>query len=188
MTSAVSICSAALIELGDKPISSFDENNDRTRAVSNLYALKRDAVLRAHPWNCATKRVVLSPDTNKPAFDWQYQFDLPNDWLRTVNVGLDHSPDDYLIESRKILMNQNVCYLRYVWRNSDEATWDAILIDAMKEVMKASIAYAITKSTSKEQLVQQVVQQVLRSARNADGQENPAETLGDFPLLANRTR
>lgn len=188
MTSAVSICSAALIELGDKPISSFDENNDRTRAVANLYDLKRDAVLRAHPWNCTTKRVVLSPDTNPPAFDWQYQFALPNDWLRTLNVGLDSSPDDYVIEGRKVLMNKNVCYLRYVWRNSDEATWDSILIDAMKEVMKASIAYAITKSTSKEQLVNQIVQQVLKSARSVDGQENPPETLGDFPLLANRVR
>lgn len=188
MTSAVSICSAALIELGDKPISSFDENNDRTRAVSNLYALKRDAVLRSHPWNCAIKRVVLSPDTNGPEFDWQYQFDLPNDWLRTLSVGIDGCEDDYVIEGRKLLMNKNVCYLRYVYRNNDEATWDAILVDAMKEVMKASIAYSITKSTSKEQLVQQVVQQVLRMARTVDGQENPPETLGDFPLLANRVR
>jgi len=188
MTSAVSICSAALIELGDKPISSFDDNNDRTRAVSNLYGLKRDAVLRAHPWNCAVKRIVLSPDTNAPAFDWQYQFDLPSDYLRVLSVGLNGQEDEYVLEGRKLLMNTNVCYLRYIYRNSDEATWDALLIDAMKEVMKASIAYSITKSTSKEQLVQQIVQNVLKSARAVDGQENPPETLGDFALLSNRVR
>jgi hypothetical protein len=188
MTSAVAICSNALIELGDKPISSFDENNDRTRSVANLYPMKRDAVLRAHPWNCATKRVVLSPDTDSPEFGWQYQFTMPANCLRVLSVGIDGREDDYQIEGRKILMNKNVCYLRYIWRNDVEVTWDATLIDAMKEVMKAAIAYSITKSTSKEQLVDQIVQRVLRSARNIDGQENPPETLGDFPLLANRVR
>ena len=48
--SAVSICSNALLLLGDKPIDSFDINNDRTRLVANLYTSKRDKVLRAHPW------------------------------------------------------------------------------------------------------------------------------------------
>ena len=35
--SAVSICSNALLLLGDRPISSFSENNDRTRLVANIY-------------------------------------------------------------------------------------------------------------------------------------------------------
>ncbi|MEK9796979.1 MAG: hypothetical protein VW713_09580, partial [Alphaproteobacteria bacterium] len=86
--SAVSICSNALLLLGDAPISSFDEDNDRTRLVANLYSAKRDRVLRAHPWNCATKREVLSPDATAPAFDWANRFLLPGDWLRTLSVGL----------------------------------------------------------------------------------------------------
>ena len=62
--SAVSICSNALLLIGDAPIDSFDIPNDRTRLVSNLYASKRDKVLRLHPWNCATKRIILSPELN----------------------------------------------------------------------------------------------------------------------------
>lgn len=186
--SAVSICSNALLLLGDKPIDSFDVDNDRTRLVANIYTQKRDKVLRLHPWNCATKRVILSPDTATPAFDWAYQFLLPEDWLRTLCVGEDDAPDDYVIEGRKVLMDSNVCRLRYIFRNEVEATWDALLIDAMTQVMVAALTYPITKSTTKQATEEEIVKQVLKTARAVDGQEAPPETLGDFPLLSNRYR
>lgn len=186
--SAVSICSNALLLIGDKPIDSFGVDNDRTRLVANLYNYKRDRVLRAHPWNSATKRVVLSPDEVSPAFDWRYQFSLPGDWLRTLSVGLDGESDDYAIEGRKILMNTNTCRLRYVFRNTVESTWDALLVEAMTQVMVAALTYAITKSTSKQATEEEIVKRVLKEARATDGMEVPPETLGDFPLLANRMR
>lgn len=186
--SAVSICSNALLLLGDKPISSFDENNDRTRLVANLYQYKRERVLRAHPWNCATKRVVLSPDVAKPAFGWACQFQLPDDWLRTVSVGEDGSEDDYAIEGRKILMDSNVCMLRYIWNNDQESTWDSLLVEAMTQVMIAALTYPITKSTTKQATEEEIVKRVAKEAKAVDGQEQTPETLGDFPLLANRMR
>lgn len=186
--SAVSICSNALLLLGDKPIDSFDIDNDRTRLVANLYTSKRDKVLRAHPWNCAIKRVILSPDTDAPAFGWSYQFQLPDDWLRTLCVGEDSAPDDFSVEGRKVLMDSNVCRLRYVFRNEVEATWDALLVDAMTQVMVAALTYPITKSTTKQASEEEIVKQVLKTARAVDGQEVTPETLGDFPLLANRLR
>lgn len=187
-TSAVSICSNALLLLGDSPINSFDVDNNRTRLVANLYAQKRNKVLRLHPWNCATKRVVLSPDTEAPAFGWAYQFTLPDDWIRTLSVGDEDDQDDYATEGRKILMDTNVCYLRYIWRNEVEATWDAILIDAMTQVMVAALTYPITKSTTKQASEEEIVKRVLKDARTVDANEAPPETLGDFPLLANRMR
>lgn len=185
-TSAVSICSNALLLLGDKPISDFSENSDRTRLVANLYEQKRDRVLRAHPWNCATRRVVLSPDETSPAFGWRYQFDLPADCLRVVSVGEDHGGDEFSVESGKILLDSPVCNLRYIWRNTVEATWDTLLVDAMTQVMVAALAYPITKSTSKQAGEEEIVRDLLRLARTVDGQESSGEVFGDFPFLANR--
>lgn len=187
-TSAVSICSNALLLLGDAPISSFDENNDRTRLVANLYTMKRDRVLRAHSWNCATKREILSPDTTAPKFDWAYKFLLPDDWLRTLSVGLDGDEDEYQIEGRHILMDSNVCRLRYIFRNEVEATWDALLVEAMTQVMVAALTYPITKSTTKQATEEEIVKRVLKESRAINGQEETPATLGDFPLLANRIR
>ena len=186
--SAVSICSNALLLLGDRPISSFSENNDRTRLVANLYDYKRNRVLRAHSWNCSTKRVILSPDVAAPPFGWAYQFQLPNDWLRTLSVGEDGAEDDFAIEGRKIIMDSNVCRLRYIWNNTEESTWDSLLVEAMTQVMVAALTYPITKSTTKQATEEEIVKRVLKEARAVDGQEVTPETLGDFPLLANRMR
>lgn len=185
---AVSICSNALLLLGDKPIDSFAVNNDRTRLVANLYPQKRDRVLRAHPWNCAVKRVILSPDTAQPAYGWKYQFQLPGDWLRTLNIGAEDLPDDFTTEGRMILSNTSECKLRYIFRNDIESTWDALLIDAMTQVMVAALTYPITKSTTKQATEEEIVRRVLKEARAIDGQEGTPESLGDFPLLANRMR
>jgi hypothetical protein len=67
MATDVSICSNALLRLGAAPINSFEEadelgsNIQQVRLAGNLWPTVRKAILRAHPWNCATTRVLLSP-------------------------------------------------------------------------------------------------------------------------------
>jgi hypothetical protein len=187
MTTSVSIASNALLMLGAQPINDFNEDSDRARLASNLYDPARDLLLRSHPWNCAIKRVVLSPDTDVPAFGYSYQFTLPGDWLRTLSVGDYGAEIDYRIEGRKILADDSVLYLRYIFRNDQESTWDTMLIDAMTKTMSATMAYAITQSTSKEELEFKKLEMALKQARAVDGQEDPPETLGDFRLLAARS-
>lgn len=186
MTTSVSIASNALLMLGAQPINDFNEDSDRARLASNLYEPARDLLLRSHPWNCAIKRVVLSPDTDAPAFGYSYQFTLPGDWLRTLSVGDYGNEIDYRIEGRKILADDSVLKLRYIFRNDQESTWDTMLIDAMTKTMSATMAYAITQSTSKEELEFKKLEMALKQARAVDGQEDPPETLGDFRLLASR--
>ena len=79
MSTAVQVCSNALLTLGQAPINSFEDLSDRQLAAANLYPQIRDGVLRSHPWNCAVKRVVLSPDSQPPAFEWLYAYSLPGD-------------------------------------------------------------------------------------------------------------
>ena len=78
-------------------------------------------MLRAHPWNCAIKRVILSPDVEMPAFGYTYQFTLPADWIRTLSVGeygeeIDRSEDG-------IVADTDTLKLRYVFHNKNEGTW-----------------------------------------------------------------
>ena len=182
----VSICSNALLMLGDNPIADFKEDSDKARLASNLWETTRDHVLRRHPWNCAIKRVILSPDTVAPAFDFKTQFELPADWLRTLSVGEEGERPRYRMEGRKVLMDQSVCKLRYVFRNENPATWDSMLVWCMTRVMRALFAYPITQSTSLEQLIEQEVAQLLREARAVDGQEDEPEAFDESPLLAAR--
>lgn len=186
MATAVSICSNALLMLGANTINDLQENSDRARFAANLYEDVRDSMLRAHPWNCALKRLLLAPITQAPAFGWQYSFELPADCLRVLGVTSGGAMVDYVIEGRSILANQASIELRYVFRNDVEATWDPALVQVMTLAMAAKMAYFITQSTSMEQSRLQELDYELRKARAIDGQEEPAQTFGDFPLLQSR--
>lgn len=186
MASDVDICSAALVSIGAGLISDLDEGNDRARAAKALWTSTMEATLRSHPWNCATKRVVLSPEVDAPAYDWAFQFNVPQDLLRIVSVGKEGIEPEYRVESGRILADENVLYLRYIWRNDQPATWDTMLVKAMELAMAAELAYPITKSTSLMQAKQAQLADFLRRARAVDGQEEPSQTVGDFPLLQAR--
>lgn len=194
MATDVSICSNALLMLGDRAISSLTPSDptqatDAVTLCANIYPQVRDSVLRAHPWNCAVKRVVLAPDTLTPVeaanlFDYTYRFSIPDDWLRTLQVGKLNEGVDYQIEGRKILCNESVFYIVYVFRNTIEGTYDSMLVQCMTLAMKAALAYAITKSTSMAEACQVELKDALKHARAVDGTENPPDTLGDFRLYS----
>lgn len=183
MTSAVSICSNALLMNGAQTIASFDDNTDRARQCSNLYPTVRDYVLSSHPWNCCIRRVQLSPDASKPAFDWTNQFTLPADFLRILAVGESGNEDDYDLEDGKILTDASLVNLRYLYKNDNEVKWTPLLVMAVTLAMRQVLAYPITQSTSLEQLIDTAIEPILKRARTIDSQDQPPETLGNFRLL-----
>lgn len=186
MATDVSICSAALSLLGDVPIAALNEpNNRRATLCANIYPQAKLDVLRAHPWNCLTKRVVLSPLSAAPEFEWGYQFQLPGDCLRVLTVGYDNAPEDYRLEQNRINARSNVLRLLYQ-QNLAEGYWDANLVDAMTKRMVRDLAYPITKSASVAEVKAREYEIGLRRAKAVDGQENPPEAWEDSPLIAVR--
>lgn len=183
---AVSICSNALLLLGDSPISSFAEDQDRARLASNLWEQVRDHILRSHPWNCAIKRVTLAPDTAAPAFDWAYQFTLPADFLKALSIGEQGREGEYRIEGRKLLCDDNPLFLRYVFKNENPGSYDPMLVEALTAEMAHRMAYAITSSASMVETMAAKAAQIMRRARAVDGQDDTPEQLGDNPLVAAR--
>jgi hypothetical protein len=182
MATDVEICSAALLQLGDAPIASLSENTARARVAKNLYPSAKLAVLRAHPWNCAIKRVSLAALVGTPAGgEWSNWFATPGDLLRVLDVG-QCGDDDYAFEGNRILYNGSSLVLRYV-ADITEGNFDALLTDVLKKRMAWDMAYAITKSTSLMESKQAEYVRALREAKSIDGQENPPEEYGDSPFL-----
>lgn len=187
MTSAVSICSNALLMVGAQTINSFDGDlSDRQRLAANLYETVRDYVLSTHPWNCCIKRVTLNPDVAPPEYDYALQYTLPGDFLRLLSVGEAGQEPDYRIENGKILCDESPLRLRYCFKNTNEQAWTPLLVMSVTLAMRAAIAYPITQSTSLEQLIDQAIASSLKTARTIDSQDQTPETLGDFRLLNSR--
>lgn len=60
-TAALDIANMALAELGQEPVADLTTlTNKATRQCVGQYYFCRNEVLRAHPWNCATKRATLA--------------------------------------------------------------------------------------------------------------------------------
>lgn len=193
MATEVSIVSNASLRLGGEPISSFDEadlsgsNIERSRLASNLWPTVRRSILRAHPWNVATARVLLSPDATAPAFGYSARFLRPIDWLRTLGVGNDtRDRIPYRTEGRYYLANESAFPLTYIFDNKDPETYDASLVEAMELGVALALAYPFTKSASMRESIAAELRESLRSARANDGMDDPAETFGDSILLASR--
>lgn len=186
MASSVSICSNALQMLGAKPINSFDDRTEHARLCANLYASVRDDVLRAHPWNCATKRMILAPLMDAPAFDFSAQFSLPGDWLRTIQVGRKGCPIPYRTEGRRLLANVTQLPLVYCFRNEVEDTWDTNLIHVVELAMAAKVAYAVTSSASMRDSLRDEYARELKVAKAVDGQDDPPEEFESGTFLESR--
>ncbi|MBR4592301.1 MAG: hypothetical protein IKO35_03750, partial [Elusimicrobiaceae bacterium] len=60
MISKISICNLALAQLGQSPISSFEQDNEKARRLKLFYAPVRDEVLRTHNWGFAGVREPLA--------------------------------------------------------------------------------------------------------------------------------
>src|SRR5690606_7797987 len=106
---AVSICNMALGELGINAITSLDQATADARLCNRFYEQTRDEVLRAHPWNFAIKRVNLSAISTAPVFGWLYQYQLPSDYLRLIQLNgweEDEQADRWEIEADKLLTDE----------------------------------------------------------------------------------
>lgn len=183
--SPVEIASNALLLLGARSINSFTEDSDFAGMAGALWPTVLDDVLRAHPWNCAVKRVVLAPLAAVPAYEFGYAFQLPSDCLRVLSVG-DRLFTDYRIEGRSILMDDSICMLRYVFRNEDTTQYDASLTLLLTFAMASRMAYAVTKSNGIQTTMESQYSEYAKRARAVDGSEDVGENSYDSALIGVR--
>lgn len=182
MTSAVTICNTALGMLGDDPIQTLTGAEKRAKLCNAFYEQLRDRLLRMHPWAFATKRVLLAPTTTVPAFDWGYTYLLPADCLRVLQVGEAGIRPSYELEGRNLLTNESSLPLVYVWKNTDEQSWDAQFVDLLTAALAKQLAYPITKSPPMQEAMGKEFEMQRRRAGAVNGQENeprdmPASTI-----------
>jgi hypothetical protein len=186
VTSAVGICSNALLQLGDKPIASLTENTDRASLCNNLWPMVRDYILRKGVWSCTRASVILAPESAAPEFDWARSFLLPGDCMRILQVGERGHRTPYELRARRILSNAGTLPLVYQQRITDPVQWDDAMVDAACAEMAARLAYPITQSASMAQTMQGRAAQALREAQAISGQDNPPEDWADSPFIEAR--
>ena len=169
MASVVQICNSALNQLGASSITALTDDSKNARLCNERYTTIRDAVFRAHPWNCLIKRVQLAQDSDTPAWGFDYQYTLPADCLRIL--GIKDYNSDYKVEGRKLLISESSVYLIYLAQITDVNELDVLLRETISAHLAQDIAYAITANLQVANLMAEKYQAKLSEARHADSSE-----------------
>ncbi len=173
MSDIISICNSALFKIGANQIMALTDGTKEANACSIRYEDCKRAVLRSHPWSCATKRVILSPDTVQPAFGYTYAFQLPADFLRVIKVNPE-TQDDYKIDGTKLLGDFTELQLKYIYDVADASQFDSLLVEAIACYLAWDISYNITQSFQVKDMMNKDKDKALSKAKLADSQQMPS--------------
>lgn len=184
MASVIEICNAALLMFGDDTVVSLTDptpcatcgrgTNTRVALCASFWPIIRDATLRAHPWACAKKRAALALLTDAPVFGYDYQFALPADCLRILNVEDDF---EFKIETfggtqKVLLCDESACNVLYIAKIEDPTMYDSMLVQAMIYNMAAMLAKAVTGNATVAQQMYELYGMALQAARSTDGMDS----------------
>lgn len=132
--SETSICNQSLGKLGAKRIETTVETDTSLEAIQCRlhYEPTRDALERSHWWRFARARVELDQDDTDPAFEWDNQFILPDDFLRFRSIyeesGYTSRSRRHAIEGQRLLTNLSEVNLRYIKKITDPTKFDPLFI------------------------------------------------------------
>ena len=179
MASEVDIINSAMNMIGASNIIARDEDSKAARVSNQRYDSIRDAGLRAHPWNCAVTRRSLAPDSESPAFDWDFQFTLPADPYCLRVLRLDYLDIEFRVEGRKIVSNESSINLIYIARVTDPNEYDTLLQESIAARLAADVSFTLSQSTSLTQNMFNLYESKLKEARFVDATEGtPGAVLG----------
>jgi hypothetical protein len=172
--SDVGIANLALQKLGAGRITSLTQDLREARSINACYEAIRDRELRAHPWSFAKARAALAPAADAPAFDFNYAFPLPVDFLRLLRPNTTDL--DWSIERqggvRCILTNDGSSInLRYICKITDPTEFDPMFVDALACKLAWHCCEEITQSNQKKADILAEYKMVISEARLANAIE-----------------
>lgn len=182
--SEVSICNSGLIRIGATRIASLTEESKEAFLCFEQYPILRDEVLAAHPWNFAIKRATLPILGSTPSFGFGYEFQIPTDCLRVIELNEKHN--DYQVEGDKLLYDQDTVAIRYIARIEDTTKYSPMFVSALSARIAADLAYPLVQSNTVARDMKAHYERLLSEAKTVDAQEGTPPVLVDDTWLNSR--
>lgn len=174
-TSKVEITNLALTLLGADLITSMSESTERARTANAIFDSVRDAVLRAFPWNFATRREqVPSLASPVPASTWKYFFNQPTGCLRVLEVGEEVGGYPFSVEGGYIACNFSPIIVKFTFQETDVTKYDSLFVLALSARLAHSMAHRRIQSAAREKELFDVYRSYVKEARSVDSQEGTA--------------
>lgn len=185
-TTAISICSNALVLLGHDTISSFEEEGIGAKVANNFYETTYRAKLVDYEWDFASRKVLLTKLTAEPLNTWKYAYQIPSNHLRTITT-YPHS--DYEIFEDKIFSNNDNLQLDYIYR-VDESFLPPAYRESLELYLASKWAIPVTENATNAGIYLDMYEKQTRKAKSIDSMSKPNRGATDVAALplAMRTR
>jgi len=167
----------ALIRIGAKSaLVSLDDDRPAARVLKAAWDIQRQATIREGSFNFSAARKTLPALSEAPAHGFTYQYQLPSDCLRLIEVvGAGGEPsDDYQIEGKRILTDAAApIAIRYLRDVETLAEWDAAAREAFACRLAWKCGRRIAGSLYSEDHGEAEYLRAIQAAKGVDALENP---------------
>lgn len=186
MTSKLGICNLALAHLGQSPITSLNQADERARRLNLFYEPVRDEVLRAHNWGFARVETALTRVSQNQAIGGGFLYKYPAQALFICHVFDVQAPKQKLAFStffdeqnqmRVLKIPAAQAYAQFIQRITDETLFDPAFVKVFSLALACDLAVALTADT---QLASQLFNKYQLSLQQAR-QSNRAEAFEQMP-------
>ncbi len=181
MISKITICNLALAQLGQAPISSLEQDDEKARRLNLFYEPVRDEVLRTHNWAFAGAQEPLILIEKQSDARGRYIYKYPAEALFIRRVFRQEGMQEALkfkelfrtdLHCRVLETDAEQAYAEYTRRILDENLFDPAFIKSFSLALACDLAVALTGDSN---LASQILQKYMLSldeARRSNMTEN----------------
>jgi hypothetical protein len=164
----------ALGLIGGEAIVSLTADSEASRKCALYLDQAVAEVLRAYPWNCATRLATLAPLSETPAMKYSYAYSLPAGCLRALWG--EYTDIKFKITGAKLLCNESSMKLEYI-ALIGVSEMDSLCCSALIAKLAAYLAFALTNSATMQKSMEGLYEKALLKAAIADAQEGTPEEI-----------
>lgn len=185
----IDIVNKALLKLGQAPVTSLAEDNERAFAANCIYESVRDFVMSSYRWNFAVKRIALMPCEEKPDFGFAFKYHLPPYFLRLLSLpdAPDNATDDYSIEGGFLLTDYsaplNVIYLAKI---TDTELYPVYFVETLACKLAFELCERLKQDPSRKNTLMQEYMFSISQAKKCNAIQMAAQRMPVSKLISTR--
>ena len=175
--------------VGIEWISSLTEDSVQRRKADDQYDEAVKSTLEGYGWRFATKRVELAEDSSSPVFEYENQFVLPSDHIRTLSVYNGTSAElEWEEEGQLVLTDEDTFYIKYTSYISNESVFPPLFVAALEYKLASLMAIAVRNIRTLAVDMNTMFDHVLKKAETQDAKGRSRRTTGQSSTwLSSRT-
>ncbi len=184
MTDKLSLYNGALNIIGERKLNSLTENRESRYKLDDIFDNDMiDRVLEMGQWNFAGRSVQLFASTTiTPTFGYQFAFEKPLDFIRTMRVAHDEyfkQPlTQYNEEAKVWFADLEEIFVQYVSNDvqfgNDFSLWPLNFTEMVEHYLAYKVAPRLTGLDFDSDTLLAKWKMMLREAKAVDAMEQPA--------------